>query len=141
MIWDNPSKTTIEPGFNERTKWTSEVGNRVSFFVIAGSNTDEIYSGYRLLTGATPLMPKAAYGFVQCKQRYITQDEMLAVAKEYRDRHLPAEVLVLDCFYYTKMGELVFNPKHFPDPAPMTNRLHDLDSQTRATVWPGFPKG
>jgi len=68
MIWDNPSKTTIEPGFNERTKWTSEVGNRVSFFVIAGGTTDEIYSGYRLLTGATPLMPKAAYGFVQCKQ-------------------------------------------------------------------------
>ncbi len=51
MIWDNPSKTTIEPGFNERTKWTSEVGNRVSFFVIAGKTTDEIYAGYRTADG------------------------------------------------------------------------------------------
>ena len=49
LIWDNPSKTTIEPGFNEQTKWTSEVGDRVSFFVIAGDTTDEIYAGYRLL--------------------------------------------------------------------------------------------
>ena len=38
LLWDNPSKTTIEPGFNEQTKWTSEVGDRVSFFVIAGKD-------------------------------------------------------------------------------------------------------
>ena len=141
MIWDNPSKTTIEPGFNERTKWTSEVGNRVSFFVIAGATTDEIYSGYRLLTGTTPLMPKAAYGFVQCKQRYITQDEMLAVAKGYRDRQLPADVLVLDWFYYTKMGEMDFSPEHFPDPAAMNKQLHDMGFQTMISVWPRFTKG
>jgi len=141
MIWDNPSKTTIEPGFNERTKWTSEVGNRVSFFVIAGANTDEIYSGYRLLTGATPLMPKAAYGFVQCKQRYLTQDEMLAVAKGYRDRHLPADVLVLDWFYYTKMGQLDFVPERFSDPAAMNKQLHDMGFQTMISVWPRFTKG
>ena len=51
LVWDNPSKTTIEPGFNEQTRWTSEVGDRVSFFVIAGDTADEIYAGYRLLTG------------------------------------------------------------------------------------------
>ena len=70
LIWDNPSKTTIEPGFNEQTVWVSEVGDRVSFFFIAGASTDEIYSGYRLLTGKLRLiLPKAAYGFIQCKQR------------------------------------------------------------------------
>ena len=89
LIWDNPSKTVIEPGFNEQTRWTSEVGDRVSFFVIAGSTFDEIYQGYRLLTGATPLLPKAAYGYIQCKQRYASQDELMAVAKGYRERHLP----------------------------------------------------
>ena len=51
LLWDNASKTIIEPGFNERTRWVSEAGDRVSFFVIAGATADEIYSGYRLLTG------------------------------------------------------------------------------------------
>ena len=46
----------------------------MSFFVIAGETTDEIYSGYRQLTGTTPLLPKAAYGYIQCKQRYSTQE-------------------------------------------------------------------
>jgi alpha-D-xyloside xylohydrolase len=75
LVWNNPSKTTIEPGFNEQTRWTSEVGDRVSFFVIAGATADEIYAGYRSLTGPTPMLPKAAYGYIQCKERYASQDE------------------------------------------------------------------
>jgi alpha-D-xyloside xylohydrolase len=123
LVWDNPSKTTVEPGFNEQTRWTSEVGNRVSFFVIAGRTTDEIYEGYRKLTGATPMLPKAAYGFIQCKQRYITQEELLAVAKGYRERHLPLDVLVVDWFYYTKMGQFDMDPVKWPDPAAMNKEL------------------
>jgi alpha-D-xyloside xylohydrolase len=141
MIWDNPSKTTIEPGFNEQTKWTSEVGNRVSFFVIAGKNTDEIYAGYRRLTGVTPMLPKAAYGYIQCKQRYRTQEEVLAVAKGYRDRHLPADVLVVDWFYYTKMGQMDFDPAAWPDPAAMNRQLHEMGFQTMISVWPRFAPG
>ena len=62
LVWDNPSKTTVNLGFNSRNTWSSEVGDRVSFFVIAGDTSDEIYEGYRLLTGVTHLLPKAAYG-------------------------------------------------------------------------------
>ena len=140
ILWDNPSKTTIEPGFNEQTKWASEVGDRVSYFVIAGKNFDEIYSGYRLLTGTTPMLPKAAYGFVQCKQRYITQEEMLNVGKGYRERHLPLDVLVLDWFYYDTMGQLNFVPSRFPDPSAMNKQLHDMGIQTMISVWPRFTK-
>jgi alpha-D-xyloside xylohydrolase len=141
MIWDNPSKTTIEAGFNERTRWISEVGNRVSFFVIAGDGTDEIYEGYRLLTGATPMLPKAAYGYIQCKQRYASQDEVLKVAKGYRDRHLPADVMVVDWFYYSKMGEMDFVPDEWPDPAAMNRQLHEMGFETMISVWPRFTKG
>ena len=142
LLWDNPSQTTIEPGFNEQVKWTSQVGSRVSFFVIAGQNTDEIYAGYRLLTGATPLLPKAAYGYIQCKQRYITQDEVLQVAKGYRDRNLPADVLVVDWFYYTKMGQMDLDPKNWPDPKAMNDQLHAMGFQTMISVWPRFvPEG
>jgi alpha-D-xyloside xylohydrolase len=138
LLWDNPSRTTIEPGFNEETRWKSEVGERVSFFVVAGNTSDEIYAGYRLLTGPTPMLPKAAYGYIQCKQRYASQDELLAVAKGYRDRHLPADVLVVDWFYYTKMGQMDFDPKFWPDPKAMNKKLHDMGYETMISVWPRF---
>ncbi|PXA94811.1 alpha-glucosidase, partial [Caulobacter sp. D4A] len=51
ILWDNPSATKIYPGVNGRTLWQSNVGERVSFFVITGKTTDEIYAGYRALTG------------------------------------------------------------------------------------------
>jgi alpha-D-xyloside xylohydrolase len=138
LLWDNPSRTTIEPGFNEQTRWKSEVGDRVSFFVIDGNTTDEIYAGYRLLTGPAPMLPKAAYGYIQCKQRYASQDELLAVAKGYRDRHLPADVLVVDWFYYTKMGQMDLDSKFWPDPKAMNKKLHDMGFDTMICVWPRF---
>jgi len=138
LLWDNPSRTTIEPGFNEQTRWKSEVGDRVSFFVITGDTMDEIYAGYRLLSGPAPMLPKAAYGYIQCKQRYASQDELLAVAKGYRDRHLPADVLVVDWFYYTKMGQMDLDPKFWPDPKAMNKQLHDMGFETMISVWPRF---
>jgi len=141
LIWDNPSKTLIEPGFNEQTRWSSQVGERVSFFVIAGSTADELYAGYRLLTGPTPMLPKAAYGYIQCKQRYSSQDEVLSVAKGYRDRHLPADVIVVDWFYYTKMGQMDMNPKFWPDPVAMNKQLHKMGFETMISVWPRFEPG
>ena len=67
LIWDNPSKTTVDLGFNQQNVWSSEVGDRISFFVIQGENSDEIYQGYRQLTGITHMLPKAAYGYIQSK--------------------------------------------------------------------------
>jgi alpha-D-xyloside xylohydrolase len=141
LVWDNPSRTLIEPGFNERTKWTSEVGDRVSFFVIYGSTSDEIYSGYRLLTGATPMLPKAAYGFTQSKQRYDSQDEILSIAKGYRDRHLPADTIVVDFLYYTKMGQMDMDPAKWPDPEAMNRQLHAMGFQSLISIWPRFAPG
>jgi alpha-D-xyloside xylohydrolase len=141
LLWDNPSKTTITAGFNERTQWTSQVGDRVSFFVVAGATADEIFAGYRLLTGATPLLPKAAYGYIQCKQRYSSQAEVMAVAQGYRQRHLPADVIVVDWFYYTQMGQMDFDPKYWPDPEAMNKQLHAMGFETMISVWPRFIPG
>ncbi|MDR3723412.1 MAG: glycoside hydrolase family 31 protein [Terracidiphilus sp.] len=141
LLWDNPSKTTVEVGFNEKTRWTSQAGDRVSFFVIAGSTPDEIFAGYRLLTGPTHMLPRSAYGYIQCKQRYMSQKEVLDVAEGYRDRHLPAGVLVLDWFYYTKMGQFDFEKTKWPDPAAMNEQLHKLGFETMISIWPRFEPG
>ncbi|HEX3663464.1 MAG TPA: glycoside hydrolase family 31 protein [Acidobacteriaceae bacterium] len=138
VLWDNPSKTTIEPGFNEQTRWISQVGDRVSFFVIAGGTTDELYEGYRRLTGDTPMLPRAAYGYIQCKQRYSSQAEVMAVANGYRERHLPLDVIVVDWFYYTNMGQMDFDPRNWPDPKAMNDKLHAMGIQTMISVWPRF---
>ena len=141
LVWDNPSKTTIDLGFNQQNVWTSEVGDRVSFFVIAGEKVDQIYKGYRLLTGVTHLLPKAAYGYIQSKAIYPTQEQLLDVAKGYRDRKLPLDVLVVDFLNMTRQGEMDLDPARWPDPAAMNKQLHAMGITTLLSVWPHFAPG
>jgi alpha-D-xyloside xylohydrolase len=138
LLWDNPSRTRVDFAFNDETRWTSQVGQRVSFFVIVGDTYDQLYEGYRTLTGSVPMLPKSAYGYIQCKQRYASQDEILSVARGYRERHLPADVMVVDWFYFTKMGEMDMDPKFWPDPAAMNAELHQLGFHSMISVWPRF---
>jgi alpha-D-xyloside xylohydrolase len=84
------------------------------------------------------MLPKAAYGYIQCKQRYASQKEVLDVAQGYRDRHLPADVMVVDWFYYTKMGQMDMDPKFWPDPVAMNKQLHAMGFETMISVWPRF---
>jgi alpha-D-xyloside xylohydrolase len=140
LIWDNPSKTTVSLGFNNQNTFKSQVGRRVSFFVIAG-DYEAIYKGYRLLTGDVPMLPKSAYGYIQCKQRYAAQADLMEVAKGYRDRKLPIDDLVIDWFTYTKMGQMDMDPKAWPDPAKMLTRLHSMNYHVMISVWPRFTPG
>ncbi len=137
LIWDNPAKTTVSLGFDSSNQFKSQVGQRISFFVIAG-DYDAIYKGFRLLTGDTPMLPKSAYGYLQSKQRYASQKEIMDVAKGYRDRHLPIDDLVIDWFTYTKMGQMDMDPAAWPNPAGMLKQLHAMNYHVMISVWPRF---
>src|ERR1700733_8825396 len=141
LVWDNPSKTTVDLGFNGRNQWSSEVGNRVSYFVIAGETSDEIYAGYRLLTGVTHMLPRAIYGYIQSKAIYPTQEQILDIAKQYREKKLPLDVVVVDFLNMTKQGELDLDPKRWPEPEAMNRQLHAMDVRTLLSVWPHFSPG
>jgi alpha-glucosidase/alpha-D-xyloside xylohydrolase len=141
LVWDNPSKTTVILGVNGRNTWSSDVGDRVSYFIIAGDTTDEIYQGYRLLTGVTHLLPRSAYGYIQSKAIYPTQEQILDVAKKYREKKLPLDVIVVDFLNMTRQGELDLDPKRWPDPAGMNHTLHEMGVSTLLSVWPHFARG
>ena len=141
LIWDNPSKTTVDLGFNSRNVWSSEVGDRVSFFVISGDSSNEVYEGYRRLTGVTHLLPRSVYGYIQSKAIYPTQEQVLEVASQYRQKHLPLDVLVVDFLNMTGQGELDLDPKRWPDAAAMNRQLHDAGIHTLLSVWPHFAPG
>jgi len=138
IIWDNPSITTVKCGIEGETTWNSEVGESISFFIIVGKTTDDIYSGYRLLTGVTHLLPKAVMGYIQSKARYASQKELLDIAHGYRDRKYPCDVLVVDWFHWKNLGDLDLDRGPWPDPAAMTSQLHDLGFHVMITVWPRF---
>jgi alpha-D-xyloside xylohydrolase len=140
IVWDNPSETVVSAGVHGQTTWRSAVGERVSYFVITGATLDELYAGYRRISGATPLPPKAAFGYIQSRARYETQQQVLDVAAGYRARGYPLDVMVVDWFYWTRMGQLDIDPTAFPDPEAMNRKLHEQGVHSIISVWPRFEK-
>ncbi|HEY1150856.1 MAG TPA: TIM-barrel domain-containing protein, partial [Pseudoduganella sp.] len=138
IVWDNASATRFVAGVNGRMGFQSKVGERVSFFVITGKTPEEIYSGYARLTGKTPIPPKAAFGLIQSKARYDSQQEVLRVAKTYREKKYPLDVMVVDWFYWTRMGQMDIDPAQFPDPDGMNKQLHDMGVQSIISIWPRY---
>jgi len=122
---------------------TSESGAAVNYYFIHGDNADQVISGYRQITGKAVLMPKWAMGFWQSRERYKTQDDILSTVKEFRDRKIPLDNIVLDWSYWKQpeWGSQQFDPARFEAPEAMIKSLHDQHVNLMISVWPKFNKG
>jgi len=132
-------KSPLDPVEQNKLSLWSEVADKIDYYFIAGDNPDEVISGYRFLTGKSPVMPKWAMGLWQSRERYRTQEELLGVVKEFRKRNIPLDNIVLDWFYWPvdKWGDHNFDSVRFPEPQKMVDELHtDLNARIMISVWP-----
>ncbi|HXS13189.1 MAG TPA: glycoside hydrolase family 31 protein [Acidobacteriaceae bacterium] len=116
-----------------------DVVAELDYYVIYGGSFDGVMRGYRHLTGATPLPPKWAFGYVQSKERYVTADEMIEVVAEYRRRNIPLDCIVLDWKSWPNgegWGQKSFDPLRFPQPEDFTEKLHALGAKLMVSIWP-----
>jgi alpha-D-xyloside xylohydrolase len=123
----------------EGSFWWADVVDQLDYYVIYGGSFDGVMRGYRYLTGATPLPPKWAFGYVQSKERYVTADEMVEVVAEYRRRRVPLDCIVLDWKSWLNgggWGQKSFDPIRFPGPGRFTERLHELGAKLMISIWP-----
>ena len=125
---------------SDTTDFQSEAGNAVDYFFFYGPALEQVIQGYRLMTGAAPLLPRWAYGFWQCRERYSSQQEILDTASEFRNRKIPVDVLVQDWQYWGKYGwnAMRFDEKYYPDPAQLMSELHKKDLRLVISVWAKF---
>jgi alpha-D-xyloside xylohydrolase len=140
IFWNNDSRSRVNNRFANYLYISSEVADTIDYFFLYGPAIDDVIGHYRELTGRVPLFGKWAYGFWQCKNRYKSQDELLGIARKYRELHIPLDNIVQDWFWWTRKGEHVFN-SNYPDPQEMVNDLHRMNIHLMISVWPFFEPG
>ncbi|MDM8159996.1 glycoside hydrolase family 31 protein [Labilibaculum sp. K2S] len=120
--------------------WWSEMNKKLDYYFVHGNSMDEVIKGYRTLTGKSQVMPKWAMGFWQSRERYKTQDEILGVLKEFRDRKVPIDNIVQDWNYWNESdwGSHEFDKSRFPDPKAMVDSIHAMNGKVMISVWPKF---
>lgn len=134
FIWNVPSTGLVELS-NNRTRWCSDCCKAIDYVVIAG-NPKETCEVLADLTGHAPHMPEWALGFWQSRLRYETQEELLQIARKYKQYGIPVSAIVADYFHWTEQGDYKFDPKYWPDVKAMTNELHEMGMKLVVSMWP-----
>lgn len=135
FLWNNPAIGTATFGTN-KTEWYAKRTKKLDYFITAGDTPAEIELNYSAAAGRTPMMPEFGLGYWQCKLRYRTQEEILAVAREHKRRGLPMDAIVVDFFHWTMQGDFKFEKRDWPDPDAMVKELKDMGIETVVSVWP-----
>jgi alpha-D-xyloside xylohydrolase len=140
LLWDNYSKTIFADGPDGMSLW-SEVADSMDYYFIGGTNMDGAIAGYRNLTGAAPMYGKWAYGYWQSKEHYADRDELLAVARKYRDSQIPIDSIVQDWNYWggnSNWSGMFFDPIAYPEPKEMMDVLHRENFHLMISIWAGL---
>lgn len=135
FLWNNPAIGTVTFATN-KTEWFARSTKKLDYFITAGDDPFAIERQYSAAVGRTPMMPEFGMGYWQCKLRYRTQAELLAVAREHKRRGLPMDAIVVDFFHWTRQGEFKFEPRDWPDPEAMVRELKQMGIETVVSVWP-----
>ena len=135
FLWNNPAIGQVSFGKNV-TEWTAVSTKQMDYWITAGDTPAEIEEAYADATGKVPMMPDYGTGFWQCKLRYMTQDEILEVAREYKRRKLPISVIVVDYFHWPNQGDWKFDTDFWPDPKAMVEELKEMGIELMVSIWP-----
>lgn len=141
ILFDCPSLMIFDDTGSDTTFWFDTV-DQIDFYIITG-NMDAIISDFRSLTGRAEMLPKWAFGYIQSKETYRTQDELIAVAQKYRDLGVPLDCIVQDwkTWQGSQWGQKTVDKNRYPNLAEMNAALHELNVHTMVSIWPNMAAG
>ena len=139
FLWNNPAVGRASFGKNY-TEWHSEASKEIDYWITVGDGPSDIVKNYTSVTGRAPHMPEDLLGLWQCKLRYRTQEEVLTVARKYKELGIPLDVIVIDFFHWTRQGDWHFDPEYWPDPKAMCDELHAIGTKVMVSVWPSVDR-
>lgn len=127
MVADGKSEMTMQ----------MEAANEVDYYFMKGETMDELIGQYRFLTGEVPMLPLYMTGYVQSRERYVSQHDLLNTLNEFRTRRIPIDVIVQDWNYWPEgWGYAKMDRKHYPDPKGMADSVHKQNAHLMISVWP-----
>ncbi len=120
----------------DETVFHSPVAECVDYTVFAGE-ADEVIASYRRLTGNVPMMPDWALGYIHCRERFRSQEQILETTRRFRREKLPMDLIVQDWQYWGKYGwnAMCFDETHYPNPKELVDELHKMDARLMLSVW------
>ncbi len=136
---DNTFKSYFNFGAsNNRFASFAADGGEMNYYFMYGANVAEVIQHYTHLTGRMELPPLWSIGYQQCRYSYYPDKEVLRVAQTFREKDIPADVMVFDIHYMDAYKIFTWNKNDFPDPKGLMSNLKDMGYQVVVMCDPGI---
>ncbi|MBR4501364.1 MAG: alpha-glucosidase [Clostridia bacterium] len=131
LFLDDPGRVRWDLGFEDRgrMKITSENGD-FSLYIITpeegiprGGICADLCRQFRVLTGRSYIPPRWALGYIQSRWGYAGEEDLTAVARAHRERHIPLDGICLDIDYMDGFRDFTLNREALPDLKGVAGRL------------------
>ncbi len=126
IFFDNTHKAFFNFGAsNNRFSSFSADAGEMNYYFIHGKSVADTIQQYTYLTGRMEMPPLWSIGFQQCRYSYYPDKEVFTIAKTFREKDIPADVIVFDIHYMDKYKIFTWDLKHFADPKGLVKTLRD----------------
>jgi alpha-D-xyloside xylohydrolase len=117
---------------------TFDAADCIDYYVITGADMDGLVHWIRKLTGTAPMLPRWAFGYMQSKERYKTQNEVIETAAKFKELRIPISCIIQDWSTWEnkKWGNKRVDKERYPDIKKMIAELHEMDVAFMVSIWP-----
>ena len=143
ILYDNPFRAEFD--FSARMRASVSYmaeggidGGELRYYVMPGPRLDSTVARYTRLTGRTSLPPRWSLGYHQSRYSYYPDSMVENLAREFRKRDIPADVIHLDIRYMRGYRDFTFDPERFPQPKRMIDSLAAEGFKVVTIVDPGL---
>lgn len=138
LFFDNTFRTRFDLGAADEGRLRIEAdGPPLDYTVFAGETPLDVVRAFARRTGRTPMLPRWALGYHQCRYSYLDEGEVREVAAEFRARKIPCDVLYFDIHYMDGFRVFTWDRSAFPEPDRLVEDLAADGFRSVVIVDPG----
>ncbi len=141
VFLDDPRRSWFDLGKTSLSAWSFGVeGNELNYYFVAGPSAAEVLGRYAALVGPTPLPPRWALGYHQCRWGYKSAARIRRLARDFRRQRVPCDALWLDIDHMDGYRCFTWNRRRFPQPRRLVQELRRQGFRTVVIVDPGIKR-
>ena len=131
LFFDHPQKGYFDVGATNTNEFEFGVtSGELNFYFITGTSQVDLSQQLSQLTGSQPIPPRWAFGHLQSRFGYRTQQEVETIVENTLAAKIPLDATILDLFWFGngepgdwQMGDLDWHTERFQEPEQMISNF------------------
>ncbi|MEO8146690.1 MAG: glycoside hydrolase family 31 protein [Bacteroidia bacterium] len=140
IFLDNSYKTNFNFGAStdeQFMSYTCESGE-MNYYFFGSATVAGVIEDYTWLTGRMKMPPLWSIGYQQCRWSYMSDKEVLSVAKTFREKKFPCDVIYNDIDYMDRYRVFTWSDEKFPNHKNYIKQLNDMNFHLAVIIDPGI---